>query len=300
MKRLLKFGLFESRSEGFPTDRDEIARICKMYGISNYDIRFDGTVDVRYSVNLAHRRLERLPLRFGKVGGSFYCEANQLTSLVGAPEEVGGDFHCQLNGLTSLEGSPKMVGKDFSCYQNQLTSLVGAPKEVGGDFVCTKNRLTSLEGAPETVRGNFECYDNLLTSLVGGPRIVDGTFWCHYNRLTNLVGAPEIVRGDFHCYGNRLVSLEGAPDVVGGKFICGKIFKTIMDRFGFYSEFRKMPEFNLPYGLFETYELFQTSLDEENWLQGDTIIRDRLEYAVEFFGKKGLPIPDKIEGYVIK
>ena len=39
---------------------------------------------------------------------SFYCENNQLTSLVGAPQKVGS-FSCGNNLLTSLEGAPRKV-----------------------------------------------------------------------------------------------------------------------------------------------------------------------------------------------
>ncbi|NBW56728.1 hypothetical protein EBR43_02870, partial [bacterium] len=90
-------------------------------------------------------------VKFGKVKGSFSCSNNQLTSLVGAPQEVKGSFYCRHNKLTSLEGAPQEVGGSFYCENNQLTSLEGAPQEVGGSFDCNRNKLTSLEGAPQEV-----------------------------------------------------------------------------------------------------------------------------------------------------
>ena len=48
--------------------------------------------------------------------------------------EVGGSFWCDYNNLTSLSGAPNSVGRDFWCYNNKLTSLSGAPKSVGGGF----------------------------------------------------------------------------------------------------------------------------------------------------------------------
>ena len=87
-------------------------------------------------------------VRFGKIGGKFYCDNNQLTTLEGAPREVGGYFSCDNNQLTTLEGAPQKVGGRFYCKYNQLTSLEGAPQEVGGDFYCDNNQLTTLEGAP--------------------------------------------------------------------------------------------------------------------------------------------------------
>jgi hypothetical protein len=127
-----------------------IDKICKKYRIKNYSINTDGTVDVDGDVNLSDKRLKKLPLKFNRVGGDFYCHYNELTTLEGAPKVVGGDFYCSYNQglpwfwlgtLTTLEGSPKEVGGDFYCDNNQLTTLEGSPKEVGGDFICSSNPL---------------------------------------------------------------------------------------------------------------------------------------------------------------
>ena len=117
--------------------------------IDNYTIRPDGIVDVDGNVNLSRRNLEKIPIKFGIVNGSFNCADNYLTSLHGAPEEVGDDFWCAGNQLTSLEGCPGKVGVDFDCSYNQLISLIGSPKEVEGDFDCSGNQLTSLIGCPK-------------------------------------------------------------------------------------------------------------------------------------------------------
>ena len=78
-------------------------------------------------------------IRFGHINGGFYCDNNQLTSLVGAPQTVGSGFYCYDNLLTSLEGAPQSVSGDFYCDNNQITSLKGAPQTVGGGFYCTNN-----------------------------------------------------------------------------------------------------------------------------------------------------------------
>jgi hypothetical protein len=143
-------------------DFSEIDTICKKYGIKNYTISSDGTVDVDGDVNLYRKDLKELPLKFGKVSGYFHCGYNQLRTLEGAPKEVGGGFYCNHNQLTTLEGAPKEVGGGFYCYDNQLTTLEGAPTEVGGVFDCEYNQLTTLEGAPKVVGGNFYCSYNLL------------------------------------------------------------------------------------------------------------------------------------------
>ena len=111
--------------EGFK----DIEFICKEYGIKNYTINSDGSIDVDDDVDLSNDKLDILPLKFNKVSGYFDCANNQLTSLVGAPIRVGRHFYCDHNKLTSLEGAPKEVGRYFDCSDNQLTNLMG-------DFKC--------------------------------------------------------------------------------------------------------------------------------------------------------------------
>jgi hypothetical protein len=149
---------------------NKVVEICKEFGIENWSIR-DGLVDVDGHVYLSHRRLTKLPLKFGRVSGYFYCVGSELITLEGAPKEVGGDFDCENNNLTSLEGNPKEVGGYFDCSHNNLTSLEGAPKEVSGDFWCSNNKLTTLQGGPKKVGRGFYCYNNKLTTLDHMPNV---------------------------------------------------------------------------------------------------------------------------------
>lgn len=157
----------------------DIDAICKRYGIENYTINDDGSIDVDGSVYLNEMDLKKLPLKFNRVSGSFHCDNNKLITLEGAPKWVGRTFYCFDNQLTSLEGAPEEVGGYFNCQHNQLTSLVGAPKWVGGDFNCCVNELTSLVG-PKSVGGDFNCSFNQLTSLKGAPKL-GGDFYCYSN-----------------------------------------------------------------------------------------------------------------------
>ena len=141
--------------------------ICDKYKIKDWTLNSEGLVDVNGSVELDNIKLTRLPLRFGRVSGNFWCHNNQLTTLEGAPQWVGGDFDCTWNELTILKWAPQKVGGDFMCSRNYLTTLDGAPKEVRGDFSCSSNRLTSLKGAPNLIGGSFYCNRNPLTSLEG-------------------------------------------------------------------------------------------------------------------------------------
>ncbi len=144
---------------------EDIDSICKKYDIRNYTINPDGSIDVDSNVDLSEKGLTKLPLKFGKVTGSFYCYRNQLTTLEGSPNEVSGGFYCRNNNLTTLEGAPKEVGGNFYCGNNQLISLEGGPNYVGGDFSCHKNQLISLEGGPKEIDGGFICSDNPIYSL---------------------------------------------------------------------------------------------------------------------------------------
>ena len=121
-----------------------IDSICRKYGITNYTVHPDGTVDVYGDIDLTHKNLTRLPLKFGKVSGHFFCPYNQLTTLEGCPTSVGGGFFCFDNQLTTLEGCPTEVVGSFWCDNNQLTTLEGCPKRVGGYFSCSYNPLTII------------------------------------------------------------------------------------------------------------------------------------------------------------
>ena len=112
-----------------------IEKICKKYKIKNYTINPDGSIDVDGNVGFNGMELTKLPLKFNKVTGFFWCMDNELTSLEGCPKEVGGDFYCPSNKLTSLEYSPQKVGGSFGCGNNLLTTLKGAPKKVGGFLI---------------------------------------------------------------------------------------------------------------------------------------------------------------------
>ena len=119
-------------------DQTEIKRLLEEYfnipGIPT--INPDGTVNIEGHCSLkSDKKVNQLPVKFGKVSGDFYCIDNQLTSLVGSPQSVGGIFSCSDNQLTSLVGAPQSVGGYFNCSHNQLTSLVGAPQSVGR-FYC--------------------------------------------------------------------------------------------------------------------------------------------------------------------
>jgi hypothetical protein len=201
--------LFESSSISLP--KKQIAFLNR-YVTGTWKINpSTGLVDVEGNVIFVKKKMVTVPVKFGRVSGTFDCSDNQLVSLEGAPQKVEGSFHCTANQLVSLEG---------------------APQKVEGSFYCTANQLVSLEGAPQEVRGKFHCSHNKLTSLVGAPQKVEGSFYCSHNQLVSLEGAPKEVGGNFWCSYNQLVSLEGAPEKVGDIFRCG-VFEIPEKKWGF-------------------------------------------------------------------
>ena len=122
--------------------RAQIIKWLNTYGVINYVINNDLTINVNGNVDLSDKNLTIFPyfIKFNYVSGYFDCSNNHLTSLVGCPSSVGNDFYCYNNQLTSLVGCPSSVGGDFYCYNNQLTSLVGCPSSVGDDFYCYNNK----------------------------------------------------------------------------------------------------------------------------------------------------------------
>ena len=152
---------------------EDIDSICKKYGIENYTINTDGSVDVDGDVSLSSRELTKLPLKFGRVSGNFKCRHNQLTTLEGSPESVGGTFDCCNNHLTTLEGAPERVGRDFYCDNNQLTIIEGEPREVGGNFYFYKNPIYTLY---KLFNNYKEFMDSLDWSYIRGNKIVMSRF----------------------------------------------------------------------------------------------------------------------------
>ena len=113
-----------------------ISLICKKYGIENYIINSDGSIDVNGNVYLSYKGLTELPLTFNKVTGYFNCGYNNLTSLKGCPRWVGSWFSYFNNQLTSLEFSPYYVGGYLDCRYNLLTDNY-CDTEIGGWFYTT-------------------------------------------------------------------------------------------------------------------------------------------------------------------
>ncbi len=202
MKHLKEFKIFESLAD--------IEKICKDLGIKNFTVNPDGTVDVNGDVNISRRGLTKIPIKFGKVSGYFYCNLNKITSLEGSPSYVGGSFWCEYNRLTSLEGSPSYVGGNFWCLNNSIKSLKGGPISVGDDFYCSSNNLKTLDDCPQSVGGVFYCSNNPVCEI-----------WKLFKDFSKVefFNEIDIIRGDSIILDrlNHFLEEIGKPTVTGVK-----------------------------------------------------------------------------------
>ena len=191
MRHIKTYQIFENKQELTQEQKDWLDECTD----GNWSVNLQtGLVDVDGSFDCPKQGLRDFKgVRFGKVGLSFDCGTNWLTSLKGAPKSVGYDFSCTHNLLTSLEGAPESVGGDFSCSNNFLVSLEGAPQSVGRDFVCNYNQLVSLKGAPQKVANDFKCIGNPLTSLEGAPQSVGRDFYFMFTPISDAI-ATRVLR----------------------------------------------------------------------------------------------------------
>ena len=202
-------------------DYNKIKKICSKLDIVDYVINDDGTLDVEGDVFIYEGEFAKLPLRFNKVGGDFYCNHNNLTTLIGSPVFVGGEFDCSENNLTSLLHSPIEVGGDFDCANNRLTSLKHLTPKIGRGINLFSNAIKSLEWCPKTINGSFYCNGNQITTLKHSPSIVNGDFYCSSNPLTSLEYSPIKVGGDFDFSDTKVSSLKYCPEYINGNIYIG-------------------------------------------------------------------------------
>jgi hypothetical protein len=136
--RIISYKLFLESSQ------DSIESICEMYGIINYTINEDGSIDVDGNVNLSGGYLLKLPLKFRHVTGYFDCSKNQLNSLEGSPLSVGAHFDCSYNQLVNLIGGPEVVIDDYYAHCNQINSFEGFPDDFEGDCYFRSNPVQKV------------------------------------------------------------------------------------------------------------------------------------------------------------
>ena len=189
---------------------NEIEKKCNYYNINNHTINDDGSVDVDGDVILSNYNLDKLPVKFGKINGSFSVNYLPIKTMEGCPYEVSGEFYFEGTDIKTLEGGPKKVGSNFVINNNKkLTSLLGGPKHVGGDYQVNNCKLTSLNNFAEYVGRHVHVQLNSFTTLEGLPKHIHGDLYCSENYLTTLEGGPEKIDGDFVSTYTQLTNLKG-------------------------------------------------------------------------------------------
>jgi hypothetical protein len=169
-------------------DRSTIDQICKMMKLTTHSIGQDGVVDVRGSVSLNFKMLDKiynagfgqigkLPIKFGRISRNFTVLRCHLSSMEGMPHTVLGNFEILGNTLTSLEGGPATVTGSYLCDENCLETLLGAPAELPfGYFSCRDNNLSDLTGAPKRLTSpkigysRIDFSNNPIETLKGLPK----------------------------------------------------------------------------------------------------------------------------------
>lgn len=145
-----------------------IKRKLDKYGVKNYTINSNGSVDVNGDVDLSNLDLKEIPIRFDRVTGYFDLFNNNLGSLRNSPYYVGDSFYCSNNKLTSLKGSPQEVVGSFICSVNNLKSIEGMPLEIGGDFNISGNKNLKELDSISNIEGYIYCNKNVDTSKFSG------------------------------------------------------------------------------------------------------------------------------------
>lgn len=105
----------ENTINNFMTDHKEIEVWLLKFGISNFDISEDNLVNCNGDVDLSHKEITSIPVKFNIVKGNFSCSFTPLTSLAGCPTHVYRSFSCTRTKITSLEHCPKITGEYFDC-----------------------------------------------------------------------------------------------------------------------------------------------------------------------------------------
>jgi hypothetical protein len=99
--------------------------------VSNITIDSEGRLDVVGNVTLLKRDVNKLPLKFGKITGTFTASRGELTTLENSPYHVTGSFNVTVNKLTTLEGGPVHVGDVYEVTGNPLVNLNGLATHIG-------------------------------------------------------------------------------------------------------------------------------------------------------------------------
>jgi hypothetical protein len=186
-------------------DYSNIKELCLEYGIKDYTINKDLTIDVDGDVNLRNLNITEIPLNFNKVMGKFCIVNTKIKSLKGCPKYIGSDFELFFcKDLESFEHGPTYVGGNIDAFSTGIKSLKGL-LDVINNLDLSSSRLTSLKNSPKIINGHFDVSSNKLDSFEGIENtIFNGVYLdLRFNNISSFDFFPII--------DNKRVHLESNP-----------------------------------------------------------------------------------------
>ncbi len=79
----------------------------------DWTLNSNGEVDVRGSINMTNMNLTEIPVKFGRIYGSFYCSYTKLTTLQNTPNHLGGS-----SWFIGVEYFKSIKEEDFDNWDN--------------------------------------------------------------------------------------------------------------------------------------------------------------------------------------
>ena len=171
----------------------------------------DGTVDVDGDVQVSrnHMPWHKLPVRFGKVKGSFMmAQQPQLETLEGCPSECW-EFYVGLRDkgpLTNLLHSPRIVHNKFVIDAWSLTSLEGCPEQIEGYISIPVPKPMGLLRTLVAKRGFHSKFDDRYMSwkvyqkVQEAQEIINKEKWQGKGKLGAIPCAAELIRAGLSEY----------------------------------------------------------------------------------------------------
>ena len=118
----------------------DIEKKLIQYGIKNYYINDDLTVDVDGDLNTSTLAQCLIDVKFGTINGDFDCSRLGLKSLINCPIVVKGDYKISHNRLVRLEGIAEYIGGDLWIQNNYLNELNFYNSNIIGEIYCWGNK----------------------------------------------------------------------------------------------------------------------------------------------------------------
>lgn len=256
--------LFENFKELYKENYSKIKELCGEYGIKDYIINNDLTIDVDGDVDLRNLNITEIPLNFNKVKGKFCIPNTKIKSLKGCPKYIGGHFElyfCQ--DLKNFEYGPTYVGGDIDAFSTGIESLKGLPDVINRNLDLSSSRLTSLKHSPKIINGQFDVSNNKLDSVEGiEETIFNGKYLdLRFNNISSFDFFPMLYNQRINLDDNPIESIwnlfkdpskiELFNDYDPIRIIDGNRY-IILDRLnGFLEDIRKQPVYEV-----KNYKIF--------------------------------------------